>query len=247
MKESKFIELLNLYVDQEISPDDAALLEAGIAHEPEGGKIYVQYCRMNRARTVLFECFKSGAAPSGSMLAEAARNADSKISVFPGSVEKRSWSWSYGVGFAAVAACLAFVVVQRNATVPEQSLAGTQVAARQVVNPEMKPLAPIMKQSKPVMVASTIMEETSNLTYRPVFVSRTLGNRDRVAQNEVMLASRQVDLDWMKRVQLEPLRGVSVEELVFENKPVQVQDIRDFGPQRQTQGKIEMGAFQFEK
>jgi len=29
MKESRFIELLNLYIDQQISPDDAALLEEG--------------------------------------------------------------------------------------------------------------------------------------------------------------------------------------------------------------------------
>ena len=35
MKESRFIELLNLYIDQQISPDDAALLEEAILPQPE--------------------------------------------------------------------------------------------------------------------------------------------------------------------------------------------------------------------
>ena len=48
MKESKFIELLNLYIDQQISPEDAALLEEAILQNPRRRQIYRQYCRMHK-------------------------------------------------------------------------------------------------------------------------------------------------------------------------------------------------------
>ncbi|MFA5262604.1 MAG: hypothetical protein WC378_02185 [Opitutaceae bacterium] len=245
MKDAKFIELLNLYVDQEITADDAALLEAEIAHNAEHRKIYMQYCRMHRASTVLFESFKSGAIPSGGKLAEAARSAESKMSVFPG---KRSWRWAYGASFAAVAASFAFVLAYRNSSMPAKPDAvSSPVVAQHSPQAVRQPLAPQKQQPKTMSVASSATSQSSDSAYRPVFQSRPLGNRDRASQHDVVLASSQVDLDWMKRVHLQPLRGVSVEELIFENEPVQVQDLRAFGLQRQTQGKTEMGAFQFEK
>jgi len=247
MKDSKFIELLNLYVDQEIAPDDAALLEAEIAHNPERRKVYLQYCRMHRASTVLFESFKSGAVPSGNRLAEAARSADHKILVFPGTSENRSRRWTYGAGLVAIAACFTFVLVQRNSIVPARSDFGSSVVAQHTTSAVSKPLAPVVQQPKAIAVASSNPSQKGDSAYRPVFVSQALGNRDHLEQAQVVLTSSRVDLDWMKRIQLEPLRGVSADELVFETKAVQVQDLRDFGTPRQTQGKVEMGAFQFEK
>ena len=49
MKESKFIELLNLYVDHQISPDDAKLLESEVESNPTRRRIYRQYCQMQKA------------------------------------------------------------------------------------------------------------------------------------------------------------------------------------------------------
>ena len=55
MKDSKFIELLNLYLDQQIEPAEAALLEEEIARHPARRQTYQQYCRMHRACTLMFE------------------------------------------------------------------------------------------------------------------------------------------------------------------------------------------------
>ncbi len=49
MKDSEFIELLNLYLDHEITPADAARLEAEVARDPERLKVYRQYFRMQKA------------------------------------------------------------------------------------------------------------------------------------------------------------------------------------------------------
>ncbi len=61
MKNSTFIELLNLYVDRQISPADAALLEAEIQQNPQRRKIYREYCQMQKACAILSENFRTDA------------------------------------------------------------------------------------------------------------------------------------------------------------------------------------------
>jgi anti-sigma factor RsiW len=53
MKDSEFLELLNLYLDHEIAPEDAARLEAEVRANPERRRTYLQYCRMQKACTLL--------------------------------------------------------------------------------------------------------------------------------------------------------------------------------------------------
>jgi len=97
MKESKFIELLNLYIDQQISPEDAALLEEEILRDLRRRKIYGQYCRMHRACAVALERHQ-------------VRNAvEPKVVAF-GAPRRSQWGY-YAVG-AAAAACVALVAVQ---------------------------------------------------------------------------------------------------------------------------------------
>ena len=118
MKESKFVELLNLYVDHQISPSDAALLEAEIQRSPERRKVYRQYCQMQKACSTLAESFLSDAP-------EAEKNLDTASTSRPFAFV------TYAMGFAAAAACVALVVVnqpvaQKKASVSE-SVAVTQV------------------------------------------------------------------------------------------------------------------------
>ena len=49
MKDREFIQLLNLYVDREITADDARRLEIEVASSPERRKVYDQYCRIQKA------------------------------------------------------------------------------------------------------------------------------------------------------------------------------------------------------
>ena len=46
MKDSEFIELLNLYLDHEISVADAARLEAEVQGSPARRRVYREYCQM---------------------------------------------------------------------------------------------------------------------------------------------------------------------------------------------------------
>ena len=59
MKDSEFIELLNLYLDHEISAADSARLEAEVQTNPARRKIYEQYCRMQKPCKVLASDFVS--------------------------------------------------------------------------------------------------------------------------------------------------------------------------------------------
>ena len=55
MNDSRFIELLNLYVDQQITAAEATELEAELQENAERRRTYHQYCRKQKACTQLFE------------------------------------------------------------------------------------------------------------------------------------------------------------------------------------------------
>ena len=103
MKESRFIELLNLYIDQQIPPEDAARLEEEILANPRRRRTYEQYCRMHRACTLVFASARTDPA------ATETRRAAGVVDFEPAS---RRSLWKYLAAGSAAAACLAFVAVQ---------------------------------------------------------------------------------------------------------------------------------------
>src|SRR5205823_1698019 len=62
MKDSEFTQLLNLYLDHEISAADAARLEAEVMSNPARRRVYQDYCRMQKACKLLASEFQSEAA-----------------------------------------------------------------------------------------------------------------------------------------------------------------------------------------
>ena len=127
MKESKFIELLNLYLDQQIAAPDAARLEQEIATDPKRRALYQQYCRMHRACTLLFEQSLPGA-PVGAKLSAGVEEADRKLVAFPAATGRGRWVAAAGV--LAAAACVALVLVARRPTpaAPSRSAVAAVVA-----------------------------------------------------------------------------------------------------------------------
>ena len=103
MKESRFIELLNLYIDQQITSEDAAALEEEIMANPRRRRTYQQYCRMHRACTLVFENSRGERAASSD-----AREEPALVSF---AAARRSYWRFYAAGLAA-AACVGFVAVQ---------------------------------------------------------------------------------------------------------------------------------------
>jgi len=131
VKESRFIELLNLYIDQQIAPEDAAQLEDDILSDPRHRRTYQQYCRMHRACTVVF----SGAQPDRA--AEAGERADAVASFEP-AFRRSVWKY-YAAGLAA-AASLAFVAMQVFVH-PHKGSPGAGVAAVPAAHPA--PVQPV--------------------------------------------------------------------------------------------------------
>lgn len=112
MKDSRFIELLNLYVDREITPAEAAELEAEVQANEQRRRVYNQYCRIDRACTVVLA--QGGKVPAPK-LAAAIADADRKVEAFPEQTGGRSRLVFLG-GMLAAAAAIAVVFYQRETT-----------------------------------------------------------------------------------------------------------------------------------
>jgi len=106
VKESKFIELLNLYVDQQISPAEAAELEDEIMRSSQRQRTYRQYCKMHRACTLIFE---NSRATSDQAVAGVEQLAGQVVDFEP---RPRPRLWGYYAAGMAAAACLALVAVR---------------------------------------------------------------------------------------------------------------------------------------
>jgi hypothetical protein len=96
MNDKKFIELLNLYVDREVTTEDALLLEAEVAANPGRRRVYDQYCKMQKACSMLSSEVAGGMA-----------DADRQVVIYP---SPSVWRSVPLVATLAAAACVAVVV-----------------------------------------------------------------------------------------------------------------------------------------
>ncbi len=94
MNDREFIELLNLYVDREISAADAQRLEAEVARDPRRREVHDQYCRMQKACSRLSE----------ETYAATLSQTDPSVVEFPVSRSWRLAPFMAGMAAAAVAA-----------------------------------------------------------------------------------------------------------------------------------------------
>ncbi len=128
MKDSKFIELLNLYVDHQISPAEAEQLEAEVKGDPERRRVYREYCQMQKACAVLAENFRTEA-PAG----------DPKIVEFQprrlplGAI-------AYVGSLVAVAACVTVLFTLRTRQSAPLAAVAPAVAAAPVARPALQPV-----------------------------------------------------------------------------------------------------------
>lgn len=208
MKESRFIELLNLYVDQELSPSEAAQLEAEIAANPARRRTYEQYCRMQRGCSLLFEQIRANA-PGYADLASAGRAADRKMLDFPtGRTVRRRALWptlaaslAWGGGLAAAAAIAVIVLREPNS--------GTSST---VANAPITPDTTAVASVEPVEAA----ESPRRPTHYQVAAQLP---RAREAEPQVVSSSAEkVNLNWIEQVQLSAVPRLSSEDLKFSHE-----------------------------
>jgi hypothetical protein len=131
MKDNRFIELVNLYIDRQIEPAEAAELEADIQTNPHHRRIYREYCRMHRATKLVYESFRVHADKAGD---------DHRL---PGLIERfearrpRSlWvRWNYVLAGLAAAACLTVALMRTGYLPYAGSISGKSLASAQKVSP----------------------------------------------------------------------------------------------------------------
>ena len=246
MKDSRFIELLNLYVDQQLTAAEATELEAELQRNPESRRTYQQYCRMQKACTQLFEQERQ-AAPSTSKFSRALAQADRKIVEFP---EQRTlWRQRgiFGAGLAAMAACIAFVLVRQT---PVQVTASVASKANTVVVAAVEQPQPISAvQTVSIPPADPQVSEMRQAFRMLTPVRQLIPVQVLAANNQTVNTNEeQPNFEWMKHVELAPMRNVNADEFALEsNSALQQPSGLYISNRRPVQDLYEKAAFQFQK
>ena len=231
MKDTEFIELLNLYLDHEIPAADAVRLEAEVQGNAARRRVYQDYCRMQKACKLLAHDFQTDAASAGA----------SQVVAFDSEARPARGIGLFALGaFAAAAACLALifgvhhrqslglgtaqpVVAQVEPATPSPAPAFAQVAT----TPLRREVAPSMLVSGPLLLTPQTQADS-------VFTH----------------ASEQPDAQfaWMYNVQLAPIQPrIPVEDMRFDARPSLRPDGRALGKRPPVPDDGPMSAFRFER
>lgn len=180
MKDTKFIELLNLYLDHQISETDAAALEAEIRQNPARHRLYRQYCQMHKACAQLSSQFTAEAPARASVVRDRSARRLAPLAYF-------------GAGLAAAAACVAVVVMNRPAATPTGAPALAATATPFPAAPLLPPPAAPKQELRTVFTTQALaqLEEPHNLA--PVYVANTTDS-----------------FDWMNDLRLNPVQATPV-------------------------------------
>ncbi len=214
MKESRFIELLNLYVDQELSPVEAQELETEIAKNPARRSRYEQYCRMQRGCSLLFESARAQA-PRHPKLIRAGEAAEAKVLSFPSPARLpsnplgRRLAW--GGSFAAAAACVGVILLQRPAGEMAGPLAGAAAPTSIVAAPS--PAAAVEKAADTTQPARLPLPRQQ---MRPSeYQLATLFSNSAESAEDVFGDFDAPGIEWMRQVEYSMRPRVPVDSLRF--------------------------------
>lgn len=150
MKENRFIELLNLYIDRQITAAETAELEAELQSNPKRQAVYRQYCQIHTATKQVYASFRASSADSP--VTEPGQTG--VIELFES--RRRRSNWVHYVGAAAAAACLAVLFVRFNST-------GSVEAPQVTVQPQPAVVAPVQVAAAPAPVKTEPAPTVINL------------------------------------------------------------------------------------
>ena len=239
MKDAEFLELLNLYLDHEISAADAARLETEVQAHADRRRVYREYCQMQKACTLLAKDFASEPV-AGKIIDFAPRRA----------------SWTTGVfavgGVAMAAACVAFVVVSRTretGTGAAGSVATLAAATFKDVSVENTPSAVSSLPASQIARAVTIPARRTDTrqTLAPASLAMTQG--EGVSSNSRLVAATQdsqAQLEWIKSVQLAPIQQFPMSDLRLDARSALQPASRTYSTARPMEGSVQMSAFRFQ-
>lgn len=233
MKDSEFIELLNLYLDHEISVADATRLEAEVVGNPARRRIYQDYCRMQKGCKLLAEDFKT----------EVGTVEERKVLAFnPAPVSRRRGVYVAGA-FAAAAACGVLIFSLRNRVEP----AAPQPATAQTIS---KPAAAVAAAApNPDSRGGLAAARTANSAQGTLTGALSLRGKAPAAPSALFVAGDRgaVQFDWMRTLNLPPVQRVSAEQLRFETRSGLQGESRTYDSGHSLQESVEMSAFRFQR
>ncbi len=228
MKDNRFIDLVNLYIDRQISAAETAELEAEIQANPRRRAIYKQYCQMHRATTLVYENFRANAPEQQGTVAAG--------TVARLARERRS-PWGYYAGGLAAAACLGLVFVQLNFR-PD---AGSGAMAQ----PESLPtIAATAMPPRAVVAVPPTVEPRAGLVSL-----RNHAAAERPDYPPLLATLRTEEADGFSAAQLQSSRLPSLfDDGVFESKQVMpVRNPRVYRSRQSPTQQAEFTAFQFQR
>ena len=225
MKDREFIELLNLYVDHEISAEDALRLEAEVLSNPKRREVYDQYCSMQKACSLLAKDMGEDAAP------ESSRN----VVAFPS-----ARGWRLGPVFAGLAAAAAVAIV-------------VGLRDRGLVKPETVTFA-APAQARVSAVAASVNAQAPADSMKPVFlIGRSTLGADAARQGPVLLASADpstqvAQFNWIGDVHMTPVFSTTGKDFLLNTKTdLKAAAISDPQGGREDQEPADMAAFRFQR
>lgn len=240
MNDRRFQELLNLYLDHEIAPAEAAELEAEVLTNPARRRTYDQYCRLQRGCRLLGE-HAGASAPDAQGFARSLRDVERKLSAPRREVPV--WRTAYAGAFAtaAMAACVAVVFVVSRQGQPAAGNGGVIAEAGQPASVRTETVVPV------IAIASTAVQPVADtrFEFQPMLASAGLGVVRNAREAEIAATDREA-LEWMQRVELMPANRVVVDEQAFDTRTLHP-DNRVFRSRHALQGNAEFTAFQFQR
>lgn len=230
MKDSRFIELLNLYIDRQISTGETAELEAEIQRDPKRRAIYRQYCQIHTATKTVYESFRAVAADQPAP----ATGQKGVVELFE--TRRRRTNWTYYAGGLAVAACLALVFMRQTPAGP----ATTPALAEQATS------------AHPVVVAASPVAGAPADTPEPAAVSpRQTATPDYMA---MLAALREQDEERAfnsERLQVGRIQPLFSDDIFEASRVFTAQEERIFRSQPAatppSQQQAALSAFQFQR
>jgi hypothetical protein len=224
MKDTEFIELLNLYLDHELTPADCARLESEVKTNAARRRVYQQYCRMQQGCKALAADFA----------AEAPAVSSGKILSFESAAPARSRPLGLlTVGsLAMAAACVAFVLVARG---PQPAGDSGAAVAHTPAKAEAAP-------SANVVAAADTGPQTGGIVHRSSLAGDSIFLTG--MSSGAVGAAVSPQLAWIQDVQLTPMpQVISAEQLRFDT---QLKALPLGTPHQKGNGSvIERSAFEF--
>ncbi len=253
MNDPRFIELLNLYVDHQLTPAEAVELENELARNPARRRTYADYCRMQKACVALLETQRAQA-PLPPRLARALAQAERKISLPEAARDtaRRLRHWWLAAG-ALTTAAAALVIAPRLLVTQNNAPANAPVVVVSQEQPAARPVLVAAPQDEIIdprtfLVASVSDELPDH--YYSVLPAR-MATRQRASSRREAIAlptlAKDSSLQWLNEKALAPLVLEASAPLQF--TPRTTLPRSSFSGQSSPYGdaQAEMTSFQFQK